>query len=130
VLLVDSSVWILEERRVVALSRILPADEPVATCPMIVSEVLRGASSQKRYALTREMLLEAELLDSPTPFIRFEEAARLYLTCRADGITVASVDCLIAATAIAHDAMLVHDDSDFDLIAQVMPLKIHRWKPA
>jgi len=34
------------------------------------------------------------------------------------------VDTFIAATAIEHDVYLLHDDSDFDLIAREFPLKI------
>jgi hypothetical protein len=36
-----------------------------------------------------------------------------------------SVDCLIAQTAIEHNLLLLHNDSDFDRIAQVSTLKVY-----
>jgi hypothetical protein len=35
-----------------------------------------------------------------------------------------SIDCLIAQTAIEHGLFLLHNDSDFDRIAQVSELKV------
>ena len=36
-----------------------------------------------------------------------------------------SVDCLIAQIAIEHGLYLLHNDSDYDRIAQISPLKIY-----
>lgn len=125
--LVDASVWILAERLKIPLAVLLPTDDVVATCPMIVQEVLRGTSDAAHYDLTRGVLLTSEMLDESTPFERFEEAAKLFLACRDAGVTPrSSVDCLVAATALAHDATLVHNDRDFDQIARVLPLKTLR----
>jgi predicted nucleic acid-binding protein len=98
-------------------------DDDVAACPVVVLEVLRGTRDAKRYAAAREMLTSVELLDEPTPLERFEEAARIYLRCRAAGVTPSAVDCLVAACAIAHDIPLLHNDADFEHIARVVPLK-------
>lgn len=126
--LVDSSVWIIAQREKIPVARLLPAeDEDVATCPMIVQEVLRGTRDDVHYNAARAVLLGTEMLDEATPFERFEEAAKVFLACRAAGITPrSSVDCLVAATAIAHDATLVHADRDFDLMSRVVPLKTLR----
>lgn len=126
-LLVDSSIWILAERERLWLPDLLPVDEIVSTCPMIAQEVLRGTRNAAHYDLMRRLILDVEMLDGDTPFRRFEEAARLFLTCRDAGITPrSSVDCLIAATAIAHDATIVHADRDFDHMGRVLPLKTLR----
>jgi predicted nucleic acid-binding protein len=127
VVLVDSSAWILAEHQKILLSRLLPAGENVATCPMIVQEVLRGTGSPSHYLKARKALLESQMLDSPTPFERFEEAARIFRACRDAGVTPrSSVDCLVVATAIAHDVPLLHDDCDFEHVARVLPLKTIR----
>jgi predicted nucleic acid-binding protein len=51
-------------------------------------------------------------------------AARLYFDLRKKGITIRkSTDCLIAQVAIQNDVLLVHSDSDFELIAKGSELK-------
>ncbi len=56
----------------------------------------------------------------------YEKAARLYFDLRRKGITPRStIDILIALTAIENKLMLLHNDRDFDLMAeQVDALKI------
>jgi predicted nucleic acid-binding protein len=120
-ILVDSSIWVAVEHRRIKLDECIPEDRSVAICPIVMLEVLRGTRDEARYAAARELLLEAEMLDSPVPRSRFEEAARIYLKCRASGITPSVPDCLIAACAIRHGVPLLHQDADFDLIARVIP---------
>lgn len=125
--LVDSSVWIFSERYQVPVAGLIPENEAVATCPMIVQEVLRGTANVSHYQFTRRLLLATELLDEETPFERFEEAAKVFLICRDAGITPrSSVDCLVVATAIAYGVPLLHDDRDFEHIKRVLPLKTLR----
>ncbi|HYC62574.1 MAG TPA: PIN domain nuclease [Thermoanaerobaculia bacterium] len=129
--LVDSSVWILADRSRFTLSRFLPADEVVATCPMIAQEVLRGTRDAAHYQSTRRLLLGVEMLDESTPFERFETAAEVFLACRDAGITPrSSVDCLVVATALAYGVTLVHDDRDFEHIKRILPLKTLRVTPS
>jgi predicted nucleic acid-binding protein len=128
--LVDSSIWIHSQWQRIPVASLLPDDEVVAVCPIIVQEVLRGTRNAKHYAVTRGVLLATQLLDSPTPFERFEEAAGIFLACRDTGITPrSSVDCLIAATAIAHRIPLFHNDRDFGLIARAIP-ELHVLTPS
>ena len=126
-LLVDTSVWVLAERRRISLSQLLPLDEIVATCPVIAQEVLRGTRDAAHYQLARRLLFDVEMLDESTPFERFEAAAEVFLACRNFGVTPrSSIDCLVVATALAHDATLVHNDRDFEQIKRVLPLKTLR----
>ncbi len=117
-LLVDTSVWIAMERENISL---LPfaAHDDLAVCPPVVYEVLRGANTRMRYEVARRALFGAVMLDDPMGADRFEEAAQLYLQCRQAGFTIEGFDCLIASTAIANGAELLHADDDFDLIARV-----------
>ena len=114
--LVDSSIWISVEHGRYDLFAMIPDDEDVAACPVVLTEVLRGTQSTGRYQLALDMLMNARMLDA-TPLQRFEQAARIYLECRDAGVTPSTVDCLIAACAIAHNVPLLHADSDFELIA-------------
>jgi predicted nucleic acid-binding protein len=51
-------------------------------------------------------------------------AAKLYFDLRKKGVTIRkSTDCLIAQVAIENDVLLVHNDSDFELIAQNSSLR-------
>ncbi len=86
--------------------------------------MLRGTETPARYELFLDTFLAMDLLDSPTPLSRFEEAAKLFRLCRSAGVTPSSVDCLVAACAIAHQVPLFHNDADFDHIARVAPLQI------
>jgi predicted nucleic acid-binding protein len=118
-------VWIAVESGAIAVSDLLNEHE-LAICPAIFHEVLRGANTSDRYRSTREMLLQAPMLDAPTPLIRFEAAAQLYLRCRDAGYTMTGFDCLIAACAIDHRLTLAHRDRDFDFIASVTALAVLR----
>lgn len=125
-LLVDSSAWIIAGVRPEVL-RELAADNEIAVCLPVIQEILRGSADARTFAETRDMFLQLRVLDSPLPLERFEEAARLFMVCRDEGVTVRNnFDCLIAATAIAHNATVVHRDRDFDHIARVMQLKALR----
>ena len=122
--LVDSSVWIKVEHERLKLRELVPADERLGTCPIVVHEVLRGTRDAERYDAARELLLNVAMYDAPTPMERFEQAAQLYLRCRAGGVTPSSGDCLVAACAIAHDLPLLHFDSGFLHIARFTPLRL------
>jgi hypothetical protein len=119
VILVDSSVWIAIEHGRGLLS-FASEDDDVAICPVVATEVLRGTQNLQRYKRVLTILAKAKRVDSPTPYQRFEEAARIYLQCRNAGVTPSTVDCLIAASAIAHHLPLLTVDHDFHDIARVV----------
>ena len=56
------------------------------------------------------------------------EAARIYADLRQIGLTVQSpIDCCVSQVALVHNALLLHRDHDFDLVAQVRPaLRLER----
>jgi predicted nucleic acid-binding protein len=125
-ILVDSSAWVRLAGRPQAFAE-RAGDDDVALCPPVVQEVLQGAGTPDRYRKLQRTLAFAIILDDPLPLARFEEAAMLYLRCRAAAFTIRkSTDCLIAGCALAHDIRLLHDDRDFDHIAAVAPLKAVR----
>jgi predicted nucleic acid-binding protein len=56
----------------------------------------------------------------------YADAGSLYARCRWRGYTPRSPhDCLIAQLAIEHRAPLLHDDRDFEPIAQIEPRLVH-----
>jgi predicted nucleic acid-binding protein len=124
-LLVDSSVWIDSHRgRTTDATRFVEMrddHEEIATTGIIFQEVLQGIRDAKEYEWMRELLWSALILE-PRELSTYEIAAQLYRAAREKGLTIRKPnDCLIAAIALEHGALLVHNDRDFLALAQVEP---------
>ena len=108
------------------LKTVLQQGIPFGINPFIYQEVLQGAKSQKEYRLLKKYLETQRFYHPKDPVESFAKAARIYFDCRRKGVTIRStIDCIIAQTAIEHDLFLLHNDSDYDAMAKVTPLKIY-----
>lgn len=108
------------------LKNILEQGIPFGINSFIFQEVLQGAKSEKEYRLLRQYLETQRFYHPKDPIDSFAEAARIYFKCRKKGVTIRStIDCIIAQTAIEHDLFLLHNDTDFDAMATIVPLKIY-----
>lgn len=77
----------------------------------------RGARDEAEWSVLHENLSTQRLAVAEDMVALHWEAARIFFDCRRRGITVrSSVDCLIAAQAIAAQATLLHDDEVFERI--------------
>ena len=118
-ILVDTSVWIdffndVENPQVHCLVKLLQ-DGRVATCPVILMEVLQGIRADNACKKTAGYL--SSLASYSISDQLFIDSAMLYRRARKKGITIRkSVDCLIAVTAIHYTLPLLHRDHDFDAI--------------
>lgn len=124
-LLLDSSVWIDRSRGAeTQATRYVDAHEDleeIALTGIVYQEVLQGARSERGFEALREMF-SAMLLLEPREWSTYEIAAMLFRRARSAGLTVRKPnDCLIAAVALEHGALLVHNDRDFFALAQVEP---------
>jgi predicted nucleic acid-binding protein len=124
-LLLDSSVWIdAYKGRSTEATRFVEArdeQEEIATTGIIFQEVLQGLRTQADFDRMRQVMWSALILE-PRELSTYEVAAQLYRTGRAAGLTIRKPnDCLIAAIALEHGALLVHNDRDFVALAQVEP---------
>lgn len=100
---------------------------PVALSRMTEFELLNGARDEKELSRLRKMLAGETLIDIPAT--AWNESAQMVFDLRRRGVTLMNVfDCLIAYTAIQHDLELIHDDTDFERIAEVRPLQLHRFR--
>lgn len=130
-ILVDSSVLIdyLEGRETAAVGRfieILDRGVPFGLSPFTVLEVLQGAAAEKDFDLLRDYLGSQTAYDLIGGLGSYIKASRIFFDLRKKGMSVSSsLDCLIAQTAIEHGLLLLHNDSDFDRIAQVSALKVY-----
>jgi len=61
-----------------------------------------------------------------TPENLWQQAIDLGQACRQIGRTLLSLDLLIAAVALHHNAVLVTFDADFETIASVSALRLNR----
>ena len=124
--LVDTTVWVdlLRDRAtapVSLLKRLLHAGE-AAIAPVILQELLQGASTQENFVKLSKHFLALPLLEARTQGTTHVAAAKLYARCRWQGLTPRSPhDCLIAQLAIEHGVPLLHDDRDFEALARVEP---------
>lgn len=60
----------------------------------------------------------------------WQSAARIYFDLRRQGLTVRSpIDCCIAQAALENNLLLIHNDRDFEVIAQVRPLQNFCFQP-
>lgn len=129
-ILVDTSVIIdfLRKRHneaSVKFNRVLEQGTPFGITAYIMQEVLQGAKSQRDFDVLYDYLSTQKLYVPMEHPGSYAEAARLFMKCRKRGLTVrSSVDCLIARVAIEHDLYLLHNDRDFEAIAEVAPLKM------
>jgi predicted nucleic acid-binding protein len=126
--LVDTSVWIdfLAAQNTVqarAFESFIDQREDLCLCGVILTEVLQGIRDDEQYKQTESVL--SSLIYLPMDRSTFLLAANIYRTLRSRGITIRnSVDCMIAAVCIEHKADLLHNDRDFDYIADVFGLQI------
>jgi predicted nucleic acid-binding protein len=99
---------------------------PFGITSFILQEVLQGAASEKEFLLLKKYLLSQKLYHPKDPVDSFARAARIYMDCRKQGITIRStIDCIIVQTALEHDLFLLHNDNDFNAMAKVVPIKFY-----
>ena len=125
--LVDTSVWIdyLRDRdgpHVDFLEELLRDPQTVGISQVIYMEVLQGARDMAAYEELQAYFSGQQFHGFRDPAKAHAMAARIYLDCRLQGVTVRSaIDCLIAQCAIESDLILFHHDRDYSRIASVLP---------
>ena len=117
-ILVDTSAWIgfFRDQAPVAeiLDRILEDDE-AAICGPILTELRRGLVGAAERRKTLPLLSACHPLSQPQNL--WNEAGELGYALARKGITVKSLDLLIACHALVHDVPILTLDKDFRLMA-------------
>jgi predicted nucleic acid-binding protein len=128
--LVDTSAWLFALRKnfnpVIkeSLDQLLKENR-VITTGIIKLELLGGIKAEKEFYRLK-MRLDA-LEDCETDSFLWERAYDLAFQLRRKGVTIPYTDILIAATALAHEATVLHVDAHFDLAAQFSSLKVESY---
>lgn len=128
--LVDTSVWSLALRRggpadhpaVVLLLGLLESGDDLFLTGLVLQEILQAFRSETVASQVAEYL-------EPFPLLPIEPdtclaAARLYRRCREKGVGASTIDCHIAASAMASNCQLLTADRDFERMARICPLEL------
>ncbi len=131
-ILVDTSVWIdvLRDKtgEVVHAFKSRVGDDVIVFSRFIQLELLQGVKDEHEWRRLDEYLSSQYYLEASEDTWR--NAAWLYFELRRSGITVRSpIDCCIACIAMESQAILLHQDRDFESIAKITPLNSVRFQP-
>jgi tRNA(fMet)-specific endonuclease VapC len=126
-ILVDTSVWIefFRGRDPVAsaVDEAL-ADNEVAVCGPIETEIRRGIASKSERSKVLPLLESCHMLTQPSDL--WAEAGELGFALRRRGVTPKTLDLLIAIYALSYSAMLLSVDKDFALMRKAgVPLLLY-----
>ena len=126
-ILVDSSVWIdflapFPGQGGGELKRMIAEQDRIALAGVVVTEVLQGLTRDvdrvERYLFMWEML-------EPSGFSTYREAASIFRLGRAKGVSLTTIDTLIAAIALENGAAVFTLDKYFSRIARIAGLVLH-----
>ena len=120
---VDSSVWIefFRGRDFPLLEEAL-AEGRAVVAPLVVAELVSGASSRGDARRVTELMRALELCETPREhWIRVGE---LHRALRGHGVAVSTPDAHVAQCALDLDAILLAEDRVFARIARWAPLRL------
>jgi predicted nucleic acid-binding protein len=128
--LVDTSAWIFALRRdpVVRIKdRIdsLLKEDSVITTGIIKLEILTGAGTEKEYKRLKSRFDALESLETDEEL--WQKACEHGFKLRRRGLTIPSMDVLIASCALQADAVLLHADAHFDLMVKPLGLQCESY---
>jgi predicted nucleic acid-binding protein len=126
-ILVDTSVWIdffrsSPGRAGRELRRMIADAEPFALTGVVIAGILQGL---KRDAQRIEHYLSLWEMMEPLGFSTYTHAASISRLGRSKGVSLTTIDTIIAAIAIEHNAMLFTLDTDFSRIIRFTPLRLY-----
>ena len=128
-ILVDSSVWVdffsaSPGPSGSELRRMIEDSEPFAITGVVVAEVLQGLTRDVGHI--ERLLAECDMLE-PGGFESYRRAAAMYRAARARGVSLTTIDTLIAAIAVEHGASVFTLEQDFSRIARITGLVLYRF---
>jgi predicted nucleic acid-binding protein len=131
VIVVDTSVWIdyfagrTDQPHVAELRRLVDADAGIALTDVIFGDILQGLRGEHTIRRVDQRLQAFDILRLRT-LDDFRDAAVLYRHARSKGKTTRrTLDCLIATVYIREDCAILHNDREFDHLADVTDLTVH-----
>ncbi len=124
--LVDSSVWIAASNpRTTAclhLKSFILRGGPIVIAKPIQMEVCQGAKTTEQFKKLWESFLGFPILEVTDQ--TFELAAWNYFRCRRKGLTLSSMDCLIATLSLQYRVALWSEDKIFQKLEKTLGLSL------
>ena len=126
-ILVDTSVLIdklrkIENPKTLLLDRLHDTGTPYGISMFTFHEILQGAKSENEFKKLYNYFSTQKLFSLPSNAEVYANSAKLYFDLRRKSLTIRNtIDVLIAFTAIHYDIPLLHNDRDFDFIAERVP---------
>ena len=132
-ILIDTSVIIdvLRNKNNDKVTLLRKALDSKAACGISIytyTEVLQGSRSKEEFEILETHLSAFTIYYLPNDTEPYAASAKIFLDLRNKGKTIRStIDILIAETAISNGLYLLHNDHDFDVMAEnITDLKIYR----
>ncbi len=128
-ILADTSAWVEFDRGTGSsvdnrMLDLIKKENQICITEPILMEVTSGARSDTDMVKLRRLLLRFNLVNFDSS-IGFDGAAKIYRSCRKNGITPRGlIDCMIAFVALQNNLTLLTIDSDLLGIAKVMTIPL------
>ena len=126
-MLVDSSVWIsaskvgtLESKLLKSL--LLDESKDVFTCRIIQLEVSQGARTRHQFSVLWEGFQNLKML--PIQDLHWKMSALNFFKCRKKGLTVSTIDCLLATMSQQYHIPLWSLDNVFVKMAPILGIEV------
>ncbi len=129
-IVVDTSVWIDhfngEDTPQVSRLAALLGQQMLAVGDLVLAELLQGFSTEADARAALAYLARFDLVAMAGPEIAIESAAN-FRRLRRRGVTIRkTMDMLIGTYCLVNNHELLHDDRDFDLLAEHLGLRALR----
>ena len=125
--LVDSSVWIAasnaKNKECLALRRLIKSNELIYVTRPIQGEVCQGARTEEQFHRLWESFFGFEFLEVTDRI--WGMSAWNYLKSRKKGLTLSTIDCLIATLAVENRVPLWTLDQGFIKMRSIIPFEIY-----
>lgn len=128
-MVVDTSCWVEYLRATGSsgdrtLTAAIREGEDLLVPDVVRLELLAGAADEAAAHDLSRLLARGTAVPAASP-ADHDAAASLYRAARRSGRTVRSLlDCLVAATALRVEAPVLARDRDFEILAEVSPLRL------
>lgn len=125
-ILIDTSIWVISFKRncpteISSFVKDLIFKREAAIAPPVILEILRGSRDKKEYQHLLERLSVLPYL--PVTDEIWQYSYSLSFALKTKGITIPSIDILIASISLVSDYTLLHKDKHFETIKGIAPLK-------
>lgn len=128
-ILVETSAWVEFDRSSGSnvdhrLTELIAEEADIAVTEPVLMEMLAGVRDDREASQLRRLMTSFGWI-AVDSVADFEGAARVYRSCRTQGVTPRGlIDCMIASIALRTESTVLTADRDFAQMALVVPLRI------